>query len=36
MLASAVRDYVVNWAVSPGDRTVVVTNNDTPIAPRLP
>ncbi|MCU0901692.1 MAG: sarcosine oxidase subunit alpha family protein [Cypionkella sp.] len=28
MLASAVRDYVVNWAVSPGDRTVVVTNND--------
>ena len=28
MLASAVRDYAVNWAVSPGDRTVVVTNND--------
>ncbi|WP_127903281.1 sarcosine oxidase subunit alpha family protein [Solirhodobacter olei] len=28
MLASAARDYVVNWAVSPGDRTVVVTNND--------
>ncbi len=28
MLASAVRDYLVNWAVSPGDRTVVVTNND--------
>jgi len=28
MLASAVRDYVVNHAVSPGDRTVVVTNND--------
>jgi sarcosine oxidase subunit alpha len=28
MLASAVRDYVVNWAVSPGDRTVVATNND--------
>ncbi|MWB78526.1 sarcosine oxidase subunit alpha family protein [Pseudooceanicola sp. 216_PA32_1] len=28
MLASAVRDYVVNWAISPGDRTVVVTNND--------
>ncbi len=28
MLASAVRDYVGNWAVSPGDRTVVVTNND--------
>ncbi|MFN0116452.1 MAG: sarcosine oxidase subunit alpha family protein [Paracoccaceae bacterium] len=28
MLASAVRDYVTNWAVSPGDRTVIVTNND--------
>jgi sarcosine oxidase subunit alpha len=28
MLASAVRDYVVNFAVSPGDRTVIVTNND--------
>ena len=28
MLASAVRDYVANWAVSPGDRTVIVTNND--------
>ncbi len=28
MLASALRDYLVNWAVSPGDRTVVVTNND--------
>ncbi|WP_425039411.1 sarcosine oxidase subunit alpha family protein [Primorskyibacter sp. S187A] len=28
MLASAVRDYVVNYAVSPGARTVVVTNND--------
>ena len=28
MLASAVRDYVVNYGVSPGDRTVVVTNND--------
>jgi sarcosine oxidase subunit alpha len=28
MLASAVRDYVVNWGVSPGDRTVVVTTND--------
>jgi sarcosine oxidase subunit alpha len=28
MLAGAVRDYVVNHAVSPGDRTVVVTNND--------
>ena len=28
MLASALRDYVVNWGVSVGDRTVVVTNND--------
>ncbi len=28
MLASAMRDYLVNWGVSPGDRTVVVTNND--------
>ncbi|EEW26077.1 sarcosine oxidase subunit alpha family protein [Rhodobacter ferrooxidans] len=28
MLASAMRDYVVNFAVSPGDRTVLVTNND--------
>ncbi|MGV6839468.1 MAG: sarcosine oxidase subunit alpha family protein [Planktomarina sp.] len=28
MLASAVRDYVVNFGISPGDRTVVVTNND--------
>jgi sarcosine oxidase, subunit alpha len=28
MLAGAVRDYAVNHAVSPGDRTVVVTNND--------
>ncbi|MFN3970539.1 MAG: sarcosine oxidase subunit alpha family protein [Gemmobacter sp.] len=28
MLASAIRDYLVNWAVSPGDRTVIVTNND--------
>ncbi len=28
MLASAVRDYVVNWGIAPGDRTVVVTNND--------
>ena len=28
MLASAVRDYVLGYAVSPGDRTVVVTNND--------
>ncbi|WP_417720462.1 sarcosine oxidase subunit alpha family protein [Salipiger sp.] len=28
MLGSAIRDYVVNWGVAPGDRTVVVTNND--------
>ncbi|MCV6591433.1 MAG: sarcosine oxidase subunit alpha family protein, partial [Silicimonas sp.] len=28
MLASAVRDYVVNFGVTPGQRTVVVTNND--------
>ena len=28
MLAAAVRDFVVNFGVSPGDRTVVVTNND--------
>jgi sarcosine oxidase subunit alpha len=28
MLAASLRDYVVNYAVSPGDRTVVVTNND--------
>ncbi|MFG6592191.1 sarcosine oxidase subunit alpha family protein [Sulfitobacter sp. 1A12157] len=28
MLASAMRDYVANYGVSPGDRTVVVTNND--------
>jgi len=28
MLAAAMRDYVVNWAVSPGQRVVVVTNND--------
>ncbi|MBN2905481.1 MAG: sarcosine oxidase subunit alpha family protein [Rhodobacteraceae bacterium] len=28
MLAGAVRDYVVNWAVAPGARTVIVTNND--------
>ncbi len=28
MLAAAVRDYAVNFAVSPGDRVVVVTNND--------
>ncbi|MFD1508789.1 sarcosine oxidase subunit alpha family protein [Lacimonas salitolerans] len=28
MLASAVRDYAVNYGVSIGDRTVIVTNND--------
>jgi sarcosine oxidase subunit alpha len=28
MLAAAVRDYLVNYGVSVGDRTVVVTNND--------
>jgi len=28
MLAAAVRDYAVNYGVSIGDRTVVVTNND--------
>ena len=28
MLASAMRDYVVNWGVAPGARTVIVTNND--------
>ncbi|WP_297756852.1 sarcosine oxidase subunit alpha family protein [uncultured Shimia sp.] len=28
MLASAIRDYVVDYGVSVGDRTVVVTNND--------
>ncbi|MEO0945925.1 MAG: 2Fe-2S iron-sulfur cluster-binding protein, partial [Pseudomonadota bacterium] len=28
MLASAVRDYVVNYGVAPGRRTVLVTNND--------
>ena len=28
MLAAAVRDYVVNWAVAPGKRTAIVTNND--------
>ncbi|WP_127111654.1 sarcosine oxidase subunit alpha family protein [Shimia sediminis] len=28
MLASAVRDYAVDYGVSSGDRTVVVTNND--------
>jgi sarcosine oxidase, subunit alpha len=28
LLASALRDYVVNFGVSAGDRTVIVTNND--------
>jgi sarcosine oxidase subunit alpha len=28
MLASAMRDYAVNWAVAPGQRVMVVTNND--------
>ena len=28
MLASAVRDYLKLYGVSPGDRTVIVTNND--------
>jgi sarcosine oxidase subunit alpha len=28
MLASAMRDYITQYGVSPGDRTVVVTNND--------
>ncbi len=28
MLASAVRDYILDYGVSPGDRTVVLTNND--------
>ncbi|MEL7299282.1 MAG: sarcosine oxidase subunit alpha family protein [Pseudomonadota bacterium] len=28
VLASALRDYVVNWGVSLGDRAVIVTNND--------
>ena len=28
MLASAVRDYVHDFGVSPGDRTVLLTNND--------
>ncbi len=28
MLSSAVRDYVVNYGVSPGDRTVILTAND--------
>ena len=28
MLASAVRDYVVNYGVAPGSRTAIITNND--------
>ncbi|MDE4272935.1 sarcosine oxidase subunit alpha family protein [Phaeobacter gallaeciensis] len=28
MLAAAMRDYVVNWGATPGQRVVVATNND--------
>ena len=28
MLASALRDYAVNWGISVGDRVVIATNND--------
>jgi sarcosine oxidase subunit alpha len=28
MLASAMRDYAVNWGVAPGERVIVATNND--------
>lgn len=28
MLAASMRDYVVNWGVTPGQRVVVATNND--------
>ncbi|MVO14886.1 sarcosine oxidase subunit alpha family protein [Parasedimentitalea huanghaiensis] len=28
MLAGALRDYVVNWGVTPGKRVVIATNND--------
>ncbi len=28
MLAGALRDYIVDYGISPGDRVVVVTNND--------
>jgi len=28
MLASAMRDYLFNWAVTPGKRVVIATNND--------
>ncbi|MEM9125803.1 MAG: sarcosine oxidase subunit alpha family protein [Pseudomonadota bacterium] len=28
MLASAMRDYVVNWGVTPGEKVIVATNND--------
>ena len=28
LLASALRDYVVDYGVAPGERTVIVTNND--------
>ncbi len=27
-LASGVRDYLINYGVSPGDRTAIITNND--------
>ncbi|WP_425044172.1 sarcosine oxidase subunit alpha family protein [Primorskyibacter sp. S87] len=28
MLASAMRDYLVNWGVAPGQKVIVATNND--------
>ncbi|WP_319544868.1 sarcosine oxidase subunit alpha family protein [Ruegeria conchae] len=28
MLAAAMRDYLVNWGVTPGERVIVATNND--------
>ena len=28
MLAGAMRDYAVNWGISPGQRVIVATNND--------
>ncbi|WP_107498592.1 sarcosine oxidase subunit alpha family protein [Thalassobius sp. I31.1] len=28
MLAASMRDYLVNWGVTPGQKTVLVTNND--------
>ena len=36
MLAASVRDYITNFAVSPGDRTVIATNNDDAYLTRLP